>query len=421
MINISAESVSGYARSHLGYVGAGIVEARFVIFCISIFIYAIFSSPTPEYIGVFEILSGSLILLSMGIRRPLLVISGLFYRGIEGQIPASKYGQGAVLFFLYGITIPFIVALINGNDIDMMIRDLVAFLFLSLPFLFGPLMVRRWAFLPILTAVIFILGFIFSVRAVYFETDSSLYLEISPAVIFCALLSIALIVSNILERKYIIFLPFFIAGIYFPFIAMADNMQRASVGFVFLYFIMIFGVALWLYPKRIWIIGAFIVMVAYYFHDYFSFLYFALEAKNSIVGLNMRVEEFLAVISSLDGNLWNILFGCGWGCSFNSPAVGGLSVNFTHNLFSFYLLKTGVLGVFLLILYLIPVVEALKRLLWYRPALALAFICVLVINITLYASFKSFEFGLVLLLIIGWGARAVQADAERQSHFFRIV
>jgi O-antigen ligase len=94
-----------------------------------------------------------------------------------------------------------------------------------------------------------------------------------------------------------------------------------------------------------------------------------------------------------------LLFGCGWGMTFENPAVGNLSVNYTHSLFSALLLKTGLVGVGLTLLY----IGALVRRAWpvwaRNPVLMLALLAPLGIGFLLYASYKCLGFGLLLILL----------------------
>ncbi len=58
--------------------------------------------------------------------------------------------------------------------------------------------------------------------------------------------------------------------------------------------------------------------------------------KTELVGVNMRWQEAAAVFDRLGDNFWAILFGRGWGATVASPAVGGMTVNFTHSLLTSY-------------------------------------------------------------------------------------
>ncbi len=103
-----------------------------------------------------------------------------------------------------------------------------------------------------------------------------------------------------------------------------------------------------------------------------------------------------------------------------SPAVGGLTVNFTHSFLTTYWLKTGLCGLALALLYLARLGRMLASIAPRRPLLAGAMAGPLLIDVTLYASFKSLDFGLVLLLIALWAPElrgvAVSGIFSPQSH-----
>ena len=74
-------------------------------------------------------------------------------------------------------------------------------------------------------------------------------------------------------------------------------------------------------------------------------------------------------------------------------------VNFTHNLFTSYWLKTGLIGVCLLAVYLFRLGWGWIGLLRGGPVLGVALAVPLMIDIVLYASFKSLDFGLILVIL----------------------
>jgi hypothetical protein len=125
----------------------------------------------------------------------------------------------------------------------------------------------------------------------------------------------------------------------------------------------------------------------------------SLWEKTRSVGLNMRPQEMAAVWDIMSADPMTLLFGIGWGGVFNSPAVGGLAVNFTHNFFSSMFLKCGLFGVILSSAYIAGLLERLVRVIKKNPVFGLALAAPILIDLTLYASFKSLDFGLVLLMI----------------------
>src|SRR5262249_28155118 len=127
--------------------------------------------------------------------------------------------------------------------------------------------------------------------------------------------------------------------------------------------------------------------------------------KTSQVGLNMRWQEAQAVFALLDNSAWSMLFGRGWGATLVSPAVGDVPINYTHSLITTYMLKAGLSGLGLALSWLYRLGQGLVRLFPARPILAVALAGPLLIDIFLYASFKSLDFGLILFLIPLWDAQ----------------
>jgi hypothetical protein len=119
----------------------------------------------------------------------------------------------------------------------------------------------------------------------------------------------------------------------------------------------------------------------------------------------MRWQEASVVMRSLAESPVFVLFGKGWGATVASPAVGGMTVNFTHSLFTTYWLKTGITGVLMVLYYLSSLGLLLPGIFFRNPMMALALAGPFLIDITLYASFKSLDFGILLLLMAVWGRR----------------
>lgn len=65
--------------------------------------------------------------------------------------------------------------------------------------------------------------------------------------------------------------------------------------------------------------------------------------KQQVTGTNGKAGEWLAVINSVFSTPQSVLFGIGWGGKFNNPILHE-TTRFTHSALSFYLLKSGVLG-----------------------------------------------------------------------------
>lgn len=374
------------------------------LFC-ACMIYALLGSPTPSHFGLAEMMVGVFLALSVGIGR----FSEVLTRPVRGRFWKSA-GQ---VFLVYGLVFPSCVGVMRGADAGMVLRDLIPFLFLFLPvFLLPTIQVKPYYFRSMLFAVVLI-GLFFSMRSILMRnpamcsiwcTSELLYLENMPSVLFCALFlmgsGVRFLMGGISGRSLLIF-----AGLIFlallPVAAMAATMQRASLGAVVLYGAVIYGYFVFKVPARALAAGVVIAMAAGMIGISFGHIFEELNHKTALVGLNMRPQEFAAVWEVVRGDWLSLFFGIGWGGQFHSPAVGGLSVNFTHNFFTSIVLKTGLCGLLLANVYIFALLERLGRVILRDPVLGMALAAPIFIDLTLYASFKSLDFGLVLLMVPG--------------------
>ena len=224
-----------------------------------------------------------------------------------------------------------------------------------------------------------------------------------PTVLFAALFMLGIAGRNIWRANWLKTLPssavlLLLSAI--PLTAMMMAVQRASLAGIALSLLTLFIIGFILYPGRalrvLVIFGGICLLIWPLLAD----LYALLSHKTMLVGVNMRGQELMAVWAEVTQNPVSLLIGTGWGGTFHSPAVGGLEVNFTHNLLSSMLLKTGIVGVAAMTWFLIALIRPALRVFFHDPALALAIIVPLLINILLYASYKSLDFGLLLLLLV---------------------
>ena len=378
-------------------------DYRAICFFVSCTLYATVGSPTPDNFGWAEILIGLFLALSIGVGRArdavLQPLKNRFWK-TSGQV-----------FLIYGLSVPLLVSVLSGQGITVILRDVFPFLFLFLPMFLLPLIRARPHYFRTSLFVVLLIGFLFSLRSLVMHFvqgcplwcgDELLYLENMPTVLFCCLFMIgsamAFIMRGVTVKNIIIF-AVLIALSLVPIAAMEITLQRASLGAVALYIILIYGYFIIKAPAQalsLFVVGVITLLIL---NISFSSAFYALWDKTAKVGLNMRPQEFEAVWTVVTASPYSFLFGIGWGGHFSSPAVGGLSVNFTHNFFSTLLLKTGVLGVIFCIAYIAGLLERLLRVILMHPVLGFALAAPILIDLTLYASFKSLDFGLVLLMI----------------------
>jgi len=282
-------------------------------------------------------------------------------------------------------------------------------------------------FLTTLCGVVLI-GFLFSIRSLVMRfipdcalwcTSELLYLENMPTVLFSALFLIGWGIRQVLSGRTTLkdFAVFYVALLLamVPIAAMALTLQRASIGAVVIYIVVIIVVTAWRRPYRaLTLVGAMALWLLLIDLSV-GYVFEGLSQKTQEVGFNMRPQEFAAVWDKVRADPMIFMFGAGWGSHFNSPAVGGLSVNFTHNFFTSILLKTGFFGLILAIAYIGGLLERLTRVIFRDYILGLALLAPILIDLTLYASFKSLDFGLVLLMISGSLVYFRQSESLRHN------
>lgn len=386
-----------------------IKDIRIFALLAAIGVYAFFGSPTPDYPGLPEIITGFFLVIAVG-------FSGLRQSidGVAGAKAVFWHDSGKMLLF-YGLSVPLLISVMRGHDETLILRDLIPFLFFLLPLFLYSVIKEKPGCAPAIAVAIILLGLVFSMRAlaaafpfnlleIYFLPPQGelFYFANAPSVLFAALILTGLAGEKIMNarsvRLLIVPLVFLFAAL-LPFAAMAISVQRATLGAAVLYLATLMLIALWKKPgKAVRVFAAAALIIGAAFPDLYE-IWSILGRKNALVGLNMRAQEAFAVWSAVSETPLTLLFGLGWGGSFHSPAVGNLSVNFTHSLLTSALLKTGLVGFGLTLLYLAGLTGWLLRIVFQKPVIGFALLMPIIIDVFLYASFKSLDFGLVLLLI----------------------
>lgn len=370
---------------------------------LAIFIYAVLGVPAPDAPGLAEILIGGLLLVSVGFARGLQVLDPGRSRGWE---------QAAGWLLIYGLTVPVLGGLAAGNGAAAIVRDMIAYLFLLLPLFMIPLFEGRQGRINGLTALVVCLGLVFSLRVLCpalltpgLSVPDPFLLANAPTVLFSALFLAGLGGWGLYRGRVLRGgVPGMLALI--PLATMALIMQRASIGVFCLTLLVLAAIGLIRRPLRVVLPLLALAALALSVWPLMQDIVQTLAHKTALVGFNRRGDEALAVLRELDGSLLTVLFGKGWGAAIASPAVGGAVVTFTHSLFTTYWLKSGLVGLLLVTIYLGWFALMLFRLLPRFPVMALALAGPFLIDIFLYASFKSLDFGLVLLLIPLWSVPA---------------
>ncbi|MBI1301620.1 MAG: hypothetical protein GC137_08185 [Alphaproteobacteria bacterium] len=367
-------------------------KAYFLLFaCV---VYAFFGRPTPDSFGFTEALISLCLLCGIGFHALNQIFKERF---------SSKWRLFGFGLFVYGFTVPVVMGIFSGYGYQAILRDIIPFLFLLLPIFLRPLKHEKHDYFYVLLAGVLIIGLVFSVRSLFWNKEAFLYLENMPTVLFAGLFLLGLGLHSAVFRKIDVFYicrPIALSALsVIPFLVIVLSLQRASVAAAILYVALLCLFFMSRKPYRI--LGSSILglIVLWLFWAEIHMMLLPLLEKTRDVGLNMRPQEFTAVWAIVSDNILHFLFGIGWGGDFSSPAVGGVRVNFTHSFFSSMLLKAGLFGVLFSFIYSAGLVKLLSKVVWNNPVLGLALSAPVLIDLTLYASYKSLDFGLVLALI----------------------
>lgn len=392
-----------HAREHIPiYLGKAmqrilrVYDYRIISLFFACVVYACLGSPTPSALGWPEILVAGLLIISVGL--------GNARDAVLGQGP-QLWRRAGQIFFLYGLSVTTLVGVLSGHGAASMMRDIIPFVFLFLPLFLGVLIAKKKENFQVLVTGLVIIGLVFSARSLASEDqDKLLYLENMPSVLFSALLLLGLAFARLMQgitiRNIVIALCFWAAAL-LPLAAMVAVHQRASLAAAGLYFAILFMFFFIKNPRRASVSALAALLFALGVGISFAGLVAMISDKTAAVGLNMRPQEMAAVWNIVISDPATFLFGIGWGGHFHSPAVGGVNVNFTHNFFSSVLLKMGLCGVVFALAYILGLLQQLSQALMRTPVLGIAIAAPVFIDLTLYASFKSLDFGLMLLMICG--------------------
>ena len=372
-----------------------IYKLRAGFLCLAVTIYALWGSPTPDDPGMLEVLIAALLILAVG-------VSGVRMVAFErNEIPVRL----AQIFLLFGLSVPLLGGVLSGNDFGLLLRDVIPFLFMMLPLLLLPLIEKndeRFLLFSVLS-----LGFLFALRASFEipflgKGEELYYLANMPSVLFAAVFCAGLAAQGFVERFNFkaVLKALVLCGVAALCVwPMIETQQRASIGVFVLSLVVLIAVFGIKHPRRIFIVVlAFMCAGGLFVSDILN-VFETLNRKTELVGVNMRAAEWAAVWNEISGNALSLFFGQGWGATFSSPAVADIDVNFTHGLLSSLLLKTGLVGLMFGVGYLLALGRILRSAFKVQPVLVLAIAGPVLIDVFLYASFKSLDFGLVLALI----------------------
>jgi hypothetical protein len=378
-------------------------------------LYALAGSPTPDDPGITEIIIGLLLVGAAGV--------GALRRFRRLDKTESIFLRTMHLFFLTGLSVPLIVGVFYGHAPALILRDVLAFLFLCLPLFVADIVEEDKTGRILLPLMMVLTGIVYSIRTlipafnIWVPEGELLYLSNSPLVLFAAIVCVCAIwvaLSKLTLRSVLLSL-IALLGLSVIIAAMLLDVQRATIGAIVITVLILFGLTFIRAPRQVLLPVAVTVIVGVIFYPFLMDAFEALARKTAHVGMNMRLQEVEAVFARLASDPFGLFLGTGWGGTFASPAVGLLDVNYTHSLLSTMFLKGGLLLLSVTFIMCVAALHQIFLIFQQDSQRGLMLFWPFVIPVFLYASHKSLDFGLLLLLIGVWSIQAGRLHRDQAS------
>lgn len=329
----------------------------------------VFSSPMPISYGWPEALMGAGLVLGWG---------WSFLRLLSRELWRDKRNFLAIALLLYLFVVPLAIGFRNGNAIGDIIRDVVPFLFLTLPALYAAsrqcgekpagLLLYALLFVGVVSASQFfwvvldrmgssskwVSNMEGAIRGVptaqlpdFWNVDikmrNSIVKLYDPAALFSAVYLLCFGFRELFSsvgRRLLGCLSIFVAA-FCTYCFMMIGL-RAHSALIFLSFL-VFSAVLSREDRRYRTSMCVVLpLAAIATYPLLKDAIHLMIVKQVSVGTNGKLEEWLSVIQTLASSK-AYLFGIGWGGLVDNPVTVYKS-RFTHSILSFYLLKTGLFG-----------------------------------------------------------------------------
>lgn len=391
--------------------GKGVALWRSAGLCLALILYGLLSAPAPAQIRLIEAVIGALLVLGVGLLRPLSVTTG--HALLERDSPSWE--RPAVLALAVLLWCP----LMRGVWLDWspgdMLRDVVPLFYLFLPVLLVPMLrAAPDRAVALLTAGMALAGVGFALRwwkqadwgfgavGVRAMADGGVYLLNAPSVLFAAIVLPSSGLGMLMRGRWL-WSAAGVAAILGGFLclaALAGAVHRMALGLAVMAFV---ALGLWRL-RRTPMVGVGVGMAALLLMTpFFDVLLGAagqVAEKTRLAGANTRWEEADAAFGQALSSPTAFLFGQGWGALLANPAVGGWRVSYTHTLVTYALAKTGVIGLCALTAYLGGLAPRALALLRSDPALGWAVLAPLLMALGAHTSFKYLDTGVLLTLTV---------------------
>ncbi len=405
------------------------------LFIIALLLYPSISNPFPSNIGVAELLIGFLFVLSIDYPHLLPLDPKSFRLGFTYLVPLQ-----IILFILLFVPTLVIIASSKFTLADY-IRDVIPFLYIFIPFFYYSLIYSKFKWHLYLPWIISIMGSILSLRYLYAiyaayglvpflslgnasYRDDLLYLTYDSSAHFSAVFLLSSSILLMSKQKYALSVSAFLLGM-LSFLGNLLVAQRAPT-FLTIFSVFAFSIITFArYRKKYFIIiGLFgfavLLIASIQFNDLLSSLlvdtekipiFSKLLEKQEKFGLNSKDSELYTVLDIVLSSAPKLIFGIGWGSVFQDPIIPEVEVSFTHSAFTYFLLKTGLLGLFCFIFYLFIIAKSFfsnsisrhsttNEFMTHKTLVFLSALPAIIIGVFFQVSYKTLSFGVVLLSLL---------------------
>ncbi|MBP1937386.1 hypothetical protein [Paenibacillus sediminis] len=380
-------------------------------FVSALLLYATLSGPFPSAPGVVEVIIACLLALFVTLPTGIVVMSGGFTIYQKYEIVPMWLHLGFFLSLWWGL---FNGGIVHAWHVTDIVRDLIPCVYMFVPLLLLPAMQRsRWNWAQLFPWLLSIVGVILSIRFFYVVQispldigkmsyfDNFLYLAYDPSVTFAAIFLPIMAIHTWKSSSLMHWISslMMLAGGFMALASLMAIAQRAPVGLSVLSFFVYFLLISWKSVKKILLFLIIMACISYLAQDLITSSYQLLMNKQETYGMNGKADEFIAVLQDTSRSVHALLFGIGWGGLFYDPTYGE-EVSFTHSAVTFFLLKGGVLGLTIFLLYLIWIFSKLFRSLsMERLPYILAATVPVMIGLLFQPSFKTLTYGMIIAFL----------------------
>lgn len=381
---------------------------------IAVICYSVFSVSAPEKYKLPELI----------IAICLTAFAVLNIKETIQFILKKENKQELILFFaaLLLSTGLLIIGISNNHSFFDILRDLIPFFYLFFPVLvFSLINENHLIWRKLITFLLIFSALVMTVR--YWSYPESILTELGrnylpfgkgqfvfePCTIFSStlLLTFPLIKSTGLKGKYdtALRILMFMGGLFVLSLSAAAIMRGQIILIIIsLCITVIYKISTLEGRARsisVIILIASISLILLIFNKEIIYFVKIIILKFQYAGLNGKDEEAISVINQAVSDTKTLMLGRGWGATFLNPVTdNSVYTRYTHNIFTYFLLKGGIIGILLSGIYITWIISLLVKVFRKRDLpVFLAVINTLIIHFLLEGGYKLLSIGLILSIL----------------------